>query len=302
MGAIDNVTLHKLCVELDDRDAAYSVAAVLGEALHPPPQAVTVFEQPTSWLVEAYLSGALPTTEDVANRLVEDLGIAPPRCSLEEVPDLNWVAISQAALPPVQAGRFTIYGRHDRHRVANGPNSILIDAGEAFGTAHHATTYGCLMAIDRVTRRRRFDRVLDLGTGSGVLAVALHRACPWANVLATDIDRRSVEVAQENAALNHCLLGESPGRLQFAVGSGLGLAALRRATPFSLVVANILAGPLINMAKDVSSSVARRGHLVLSGILSEQSASVLAAYHAVEFILVRHERIEGWSTLTLRKR
>ena len=114
------------------------------------------------------------------------------------MPQENWVRISQEALPPVAAGRFTIHGSHDRHRVPQGPNSILIDAGEAFGTAHHATTQGCLAAIDRAMRIRNYDRILDLGCGSGVLAIAAARLSPWATILASDLDRQSVVVAKEN--------------------------------------------------------------------------------------------------------
>ena len=236
----------KLSAETADPAFAHALADAL-ESLHgPAPDAVTHFEAgPGTWRVEAYFP-ASPALDPLRARLGSILGGALPALLLESIPDLNWVAISQAALPPVQAGRFTVHGTHDRARVPRSPNAILIDAGEAFGTAHHATTLGCLQAIDRLTRRRTFARVLDLGCGSGILAIAAARAMPQAQVLATDNDPVAVAVAAENAKANGV-----ESRIAFACAGGLAHPWLRHAAPFDLIIANILAGPLKALAAEV---------------------------------------------------
>ncbi|MGI9404271.1 MAG: 50S ribosomal protein L11 methyltransferase, partial [Hyphomicrobium sp.] len=223
-------------------------------------------------------------------------GPVPP-LDVSPVPDLNWVAMSQAALPPVTAGRFTVHGSHDSSRVPRGPNAILIEAGEAFGTAHHATTLGCLLAIDRLTRATSFRRVLDLGCGSGVLAIAASRALPKAQIFATDFDAQSVAVAAQNMRANGV-----DQRVALARAHGLDHHALRHAAPFDLVIANILAGPLCTLASDVDKVTRRGGVLVLSGILNSEAAGVTAAYRAHGFSLKEHRRMDGWSTLTFFKR
>jgi ribosomal protein L11 methyltransferase len=286
----------KLSAETADFGVARALAGALENLLDPPPDAVTRFEDAGKWRVEAYFSGS-PALEPLGAQLGSLMGKALPPLRLESVPDLNWVAISQAALPPVEAGRFTIHGTHDRARVPRGPNTILIDAGEAFGTAHHATTLGCLLAIERLTRRRTFTRILDLGCGSGVLAIAVARALPRAQVLASDYDPVAVAVAAANAKANGV-----EGRIAFACARGLAHPWLRHAAPFDLVIANILAGPLRALAADVGKAVRRGGIVILSGLLEPEAPAVLAAYGAHKFALVEHRRIAGWATLTLCKR
>lgn len=268
----------------------------------PAPDALTLFEQPgadgaaPTWRIEAYYDEA-PNTDLLAAGLAEATGLTAPELSVAPVEDLNWVAMSQAALPPVAAGRFTVHGSHDAGRVPRGPNSILIDAGEAFGTAHHATTYGCLSAIDRLTRHRKFANVLDLGCGSGVLAIATARMLPRARIFATDLDAQSVVVARSNMRLNGV-----GARITALVADGLGAPQLRRAGRFDLLIANILAAPLIMLARDIRRAVAPGGMLVLSGLLVPQAPEVIAAYVAAGFRLAEHRRILGWSTLTLVRR
>ncbi len=162
------------------------------------------------------------------------------------------MAISQAALPPVIAGRFVVHGSHDRGRIPYGPRAIVVDAGEAFGTAHHATTLGCLLAIDKLARAGRFRRVLDLGCGSGVLAIAAARCMRGAQVIATDSDPIAVEVARANADAN------GARRIATACALGLDHPWLRHAAPFDLIIANILAGPLRTLAGSVSTLAAPR--------------------------------------------
>lgn len=296
------MTIHKLTCDVSDRDTARSLAGALQELVMPAPHALTLFEQPATdggsatWRIEAYYDEE-PDTAALGEELGAVAGVAVPQLTVAPVEDLNWVAMSQAALPPVAAGRFTVHGSHDAGRVARGPNSILIDAGEAFGTAHHATTFGCLSAIDRLTRRRRFRRVLDLGCGSGVLAIATARMLPAARIFATDLDVQSVVVAKSNMQLNG--VGR---RIEALVADGLAAPQLRRAGRFDLLIANILAAPLIMLARDIRRAVAPGGMLVLSGLLVHQASEVIAAYVAAGFQLSEHRRILGWSTLTLVRR
>ncbi len=289
-----------ITLTVTSRDAAHRLASAIQELIYPPPAALTLFavsEINQGWRVDAYYDDP-PAPEALRENLSALLGCEPADVgdiTLNDVPDLNWVALSQAALPPVSAGRYVIHGSHDRHRVPQRPNAILIDAGEAFGTAHHATTYGCLLAIDRLTRCRTYRDVLDLGCGSGVLAIAAHRVMPDACVTATDLDAPSIGVARENARLNRAALA-----IRFRVAAGLAHPDLR-GQKFDLLIANILAGPLMRLAGDITAAVTRGGHLVLSGILVRQASAILANYCAHGFHLERHDRIHEWSTLVLRR-
>ncbi len=295
------MTVHKISLDLSDRAVALDLASALQELIEPAPEALSVFEQARAdtgggWRIEAYY-GSLPDLERLRGMLCGVAGTPLPGLAAVPVPDRNWVAISQAALPPVRAGRFTVHGSHDRERVARGPNAILIDAGEAFGTAHHPTTLGCLLAIDRLASRRAFASVLDLGCGSGLLAIAAARALPRAKIVGVDIDPTSVAVATANGSANGVAR-----RIKFVEGAGLAVPAVRQAQPFDLVVANILAGPLVSLAPILRRAVAPGAALVLSGLLTPEVQTVAAAYRAQGFMLVAHRRIEGWSTLTLARR
>ena len=291
------MALEKITATFTDRNLAHAIAGALQDLIEPPPDALTIFENgPSSWQLEAYFNEGTDAAA-LAGNVSALLGIEAPKFEGSRVPDLNWVAISQAALPPVEAGRFVVHGSHDCGRVPRGPYSILIDAGEAFGTAHHATTLGCLMAIHRLTRVEDFNDVLDLGCGSGVLAIAVAKACPRARIIATDLDAQSVKVAAANMAVNG--VGQ---RIAIACASGVDHTWLRQSPPFDLVIANILADPLITLAPDMRRTVAQGGTLVLSGLLIHQAPQVIAAYRAAGFHLLRHDRMTGWATLTLRRR
>lgn len=291
------MALSKVTADFSDRQLAYRAGGTLQDFIEPAPEAMTVFENGIGcWRVEAYFedSGGSTLINVINSQLATIIADPLPTFHSEIVPDLNWVALSQAALPPVDAGRFTIYGSHDASRVGRGPMSILIDAGEAFGTAHHATTHGCLLAIDRLMRIQTFKTVLDLGCGTGVLAIAVAKALPRANIIATDLDPQSIKVATENVRLNGVA-----SRIALTVASGVDHMWLRQAPPIDLVIANILAGPLITLAPAMARTVARGGTLLLSGILIPQAPEVIAAYRSAGFRLQRHDRIAGWSTLTL---
>ncbi len=212
---------------------------------------------------------------------------------IEDLPDIDWVAHSLAGLQPVRAGRFLIHGAHDRHRAQPHDVAIEIDAGRAFGTGHHGTTSGCLEMIERVFRRRRFHAVLDLGTGSAVLAIAVARLAR-VPVLATDIDPVAIDVARDNVRKNRCA-----SLVTLRTAAGFHADVFSRAGPFDLIIANILARPLMAMAPDISRHLARGGEVILSGILARQRRRVLAAFVAHGLCHRHTVWREGWVTLHL---
>lgn len=268
------------------------IAAVIAEAMEDS-TAVTLTEARLGWRVEAYFEH--DPGEALAEVLSAALGREPPPFRREAVPEADWVAISQKGLPPVSAGRFLVHGSHSRDVARAKPFAIEIDAGRAFGTAHHGTTKGCLLAIDALAKRRRFRRVLDMGTGSGVLAIAAAKSF-GARVQAADIDSVAVTVARGNIRLNG-----AAGRVTALRASRLDHPRLKAAT-FDLILANILAGPLISFARHFRAALAPGGVLVLSGLLETQEAQVWGRYRTVGFALVERRHLEGWSTLTLMRR
>jgi ribosomal protein L11 methyltransferase len=258
--------------------------------------AVSLDERPDGlWSVDAYFEAG--EVEEIAERLRDGLGgdgFGAP-LAVEALPETDWVAVSQRALKPVLAGRFVVHGSHDRGKLPLGRIAIEIEAGQAFGTGHHGTTAGCLATLDRLTRSRRFKNALDLGTGSGVLAIALARLLRRP-VLATDIDPVAVRIAAENAALN-----QVGPLVRTAAAAGVRHAAIRERAPFDLVVANILAGPLMRLAPEIAPLMARTGVLVLSGLLPSQRERVVAAYRAQGIRLKSARVFDGWSVLVLER-
>ena len=288
--------MHRVRITVDDTSAARTIAALIEESVTLASLAVSLFEAPgDGWDVYAYFENEIDAA-DIAD-VIDAADARSAHIVVEPVPDENWVAVSQAGLPPVVASRFLVHGSHDRAVGRHKRDAIEIDAGEAFGTAHHATTLGCLLAIDRLTRGRPFRRVLDLGCGSGVLAIAAARVQPKAAIIASDFDTEAVRVASENVRKNGLA-----ARIAVVPALGLDHTALRRRAPFDLVIANILAEPLISMAQRLAGVIPPRGVVVLSGILHSQAAAVLAAYAAAGFARIRTERLNGWVTLTLRRR
>jgi len=275
---------------------ARRTAALLEETLSPSPVAVSLFEsKEAGYLVEAYFDEPVNGDEIAAAFRQEGIeGIAAVMAAA--VPDLDWVSISQAALPPVAAGRFIVHGSHDRRRIGRRLYAIEIDAGEAFGTAHHATTYGCLEAIDQLSRAHRFTNVLDLGCGTGVLAVAAAYASPSARVLASDIDPEAVRIASGNVRLNG-----AARQVSVVLAEGMELAAIRRRQPFDLVIANILANPLKVLAPTIARSLAPGGLAILSGLLIAHVPEVVAAYRSVGFDVVSKRDLLGWTVVVLRQ-
>lgn len=214
------------------------------------------------------------------------------------VPQTDWVAHVRRELAPVEAGRFFVHGSHDSARVPPGREALLIEAAMAFGTGHHGSTQGCLLALDRLAAEGfRPARVADIGCGTAVLAMAAARLWPAAQVLASDLDPVAVEVAQANLAANRLA-----GRVECLEAEGFGHPRLSGVARFDLVLANILKGPLVALAPSMADSVAPGGRVVLSGILDEQVADVVDTYINAAFTVSRAEQIREWATLTLARR
>ena len=250
------------------------------------------------WRVEALFQAApdLGAWERRLAAVAAAAGIAAPPLQLAPLPDVDWVAESLKQLPPVRAGRFFVHGRHDAHRLPAGAVPLRVEAGRAFGTGQHETTRGCLLAIDRLARAHRFGRIADLGAGSGILSLAAARM--WrVPVLGGDVDPDSVRTARENARQNrqHRLL-------RFVTAEGLAHREFRRRAPYDLILANILAGPLIALALPIRRLAAPGGRVVLSGLLKRQERQVLSPYRSLGLVLERRIGIGDWPTLILKCR
>lgn len=253
-------------------------------------------EHPQRWIVEAIGAEvpALAVLRTAARKAFGDPAGFPP-FSVTRMPEIDWVAHSQQGLAPVRAGRFIVHGSHDRGQVHAHRRGIQIDAGEAFGTAHHGTTRGCLIALDWLSRLQPPGNVLDVGTGTGVLAIAAAKL--GARVLATDIEQTATRVARANIALN-----AADHAVTCVRADGLRHRAIRGRAPFDLVLANIHAAPLTGMATAMACAVVPGATLVLSGLLSVQAPRVLGRYAAAGFSLRRRIDLEGWTTLVLIRR
>jgi len=277
-----------------DRAVAERLAAIISETIED--SAVAVTENGPMWRLEVYFphESAAGIMEDVLVRHAS--GEAIRGYTLEPMPDEDWVALVQRGLRPVRAGGFFIHGSHDRAAAAFEPRAIEIDAGRAFGTAHHGTTQGCLAAIGRLAGRGAFRTVLDIGTGSGVLAIAAAKAGAR-SVLATDIDPMAFAVARENCLKNgvaawvNCLCAPGTRHPRIAAGA-----------PYDLITANILAEPLVTLARGLHALARPGGFIVLSGLLDAQAPRIFGCYRSVGCALIERFSIEGWTTLVLRRR
>jgi ribosomal protein L11 methyltransferase len=241
------------------------------------------------WRIDAF-----PTTAGEVDALRRRLAEFPQLVvAVEALADADWLAMSLSGLPPVRAGRFFVYGAHDQGRIPANAVALRIEAGAAFGTGHHGTTVGCLLAWNDLIKARRFDRVLDVGAGTGVLAIAAARTGARL-ARGTDIDAPSVRIARENAALNGA-------RAEFVHASGLGHRRVRSGAPYDLVFANILAPPLVALAQDIRGALRPGGVAILSGLLRTQERRVLAAYRSRGFRLLRRIHRDAWATLVIQR-
>lgn len=277
---------------------AEALAAAM-EGMAPAPEGIGCFEIEDDsglWEVQGYFT-ARPDPAELA-LLAAAFGARP--FAVSDLPETDWVAHVQRELGPVEVGRFFLYGSHDANRVPADPGRIalLIEASMAFGTGHHGTTQGCLIALDRLAATGwQPTRIVDVGCGTGVLAMAAARLWPAAApVLAVDIDPVAVEVAEVNLAANGL-----EGAVRCLVATGLDHARIAAAAPFDLVLANILLGPLVALAPDIGRMAARGGRVILSGLLGTQADQVLAAYQAARFGLESRDNLGDWATLTLAR-
>jgi len=301
-GLPPNNATHRLTLTTDERRAR-AVADLIAESFEPGEVASTAFETGDlwpgggkAWLMEAYF-GFEPDEDDIRALIAVAADEETARAAtfgLTETQD--WVANALAGLAPVRAGRFLVHGSHDRAKVGPHDISVEIEAGLAFGTGHHGTTRGCLLHFDRLLKRRRPRRVLDVGCGAGVLAIATAKALRQ-KVWLGDIDPVAVEVANANARLNgvavHC---------KAVVSRGVENRRLREGAPYDLMFANILAGPLRLLAPSLATIASPQGEAIVSGLLLADVPGVLASWRAQNFFLAERIDLEGWASLRLRRR
>jgi ribosomal protein L11 methyltransferase len=284
---------------ITDEQSARRVVDCVADAFFADELAVSIAELVHGqWRVTFYFDGEIGevTARELA---IAAVGAERGRAlRFERIAAKDWVADTLRELKPIAAGRFVVHGGHDRGGVPANRIGIEIEAALAFGTGHHGTTRGCLIALDTIcklqsNRRTAMPRILDLGSGTGVLAIAAARSLRQ-GVLATDIDAQAVRIARDNARLNR-----TAGLVRVCRANGLAARDLRVRAPFDLVFANILLGPLQKLAAPLRKIVAPRGRIVLSGVLKSQANAALAAYR--KFTLERRIELDGWTTLVLRR-
>lgn len=284
--------LWRIALAGDARNQA-AYAAALEEVA----ESISAFESKPGgpWRIEA-LTTTQPDAAALNARLAAaaaSVGCAPPDIEIGKMPQVDWLAENRRAFPPLRVGRFFVYGSHYAGTVPAGARVVTLDAGIAFGSGEHATTRGCLLALDRLARSKTVRMALDVGCGSGILGIAIARSWP-ARVVASDIDRDSVRVARENVQRN--AVGA-----QVDVGWSDGLARVRPRRGYDVVVANILARPLCRLAGDITRAVRPGGTVILSGLLAGQESEVRAAYRSRGLMLDRRIAIDGWHTLIFRR-
>src|SRR5256714_15388507 len=286
---------HRASFAIGDEGAAKRVVDLLTEIFFEDQAAFAAFERPDGrWDVTVHFADA-PDHALLRELVGQAAGEKIAKTiAFDTVEAKDWVKASLEDLVPVPAGRFVVHGQHDRERVTANKLSIEIEAALAFGTGHHGTTRGCLLLLDHVLKAYQPRRVLDLGTGTGVLAIAAAKAL-HNGVLASDIDPPSVQVARENARLNR-----TGHLIEMIRATGFSAPQFVKRGPFDLVLANILANPLRQLATPMARHLAPSALVILSGLLTPQVAGVIAAYRARGLVPLRHLKIEGWSSLLLR--
>jgi ribosomal protein L11 methyltransferase len=286
---------HRATFAIGSEHTAKRVVDLLTESFFEGQAAIAAFERPDGrWAISMHFAEA-PDEASIRELVAIAAGCKPAEdVSFDTVEAKDWVKATLEELVPVHAGRFIVHGQHDRAKVSPNKLSIEIEAALAFGTGHHGTTRGCLLLLDDVLKACRPRRVLDLGTGTGLLAIAAAKAL-HGPVLASDIDPISVRVARDNARLN------GAGNFVRAIhATGFSAPQISAHAPFDLVLANILANPLRQMATPMARHLARSALVILSGLLPHQATGVIAAYRARGLVLKRHIQIEGWSSLLMR--
>ena len=295
-------SLHTVRLQLDERLTTAELAGfemVFSELLDAAATA-HLRDGGGDWVIEALFTtppdGAI--IDDLLAPCFDACGLAPVPVIIESLADRDWLAENRAAFPPRHIGRFWIFGGHVEARPPAASWPVQVEAAQAFGSGTHPTTEGCLRALEAILRGGRLRRpgCLDMGCGSAILALAALRARAGASVLAADNDPVAVRTAAENGRINHI----APHRFRPVCAQGYQAAKLRRAAPFDIILANILARPLCQMADDQRASLSHDGWLVLSGILNHQATMVERRYAAAGLRLVRRIRIGEWTTLVMR--
>src|SRR5437763_12950948 len=296
MTSILTPSTHRATFAIGNEQTARRVVDLLTESFFEGQGTIAAFEGAGGrWEIALHFAQAPDQTSIRELVAIAAGGEVARNISFDTVEAKDWVKATLEELVPVRAGRFIVHGQHDRAKVPPNKLGIEIEAALAFGTGHHGTTRGCLLLLDHVLKACRPRRVLDLGTGTGVLAIAAARAL-HEKILASDIDPLSVRVARQNARLN------MSGHLVRAIpATGFSAPQFASAGPFDLVLANILANPLRQLATPMARHLAPSALVILSGLLTHQATSVIAAYRPRGLVPVRHLRIEGWSSLLLRK-
>ena len=288
------MTTYTALTTMTGKPAAEAMSDAM-EGMEPAPTGIGVFEVEDDsglWEVGGYFEDA--PDEAALALLAATFGAKP--FVVSEVPETDWVAHVKRELPPVEAGRFFVYGSHDADQLPADRVGLLIDAAMAFGTGHHGTTLGCLKAYDRLLGEGlTFEDVADVGCGTAVLAMAASKTGSL-SVIASDIDPVAVDVANANMDANGMA-----GAVTCVTAAGFDDPALAGAAPFDLIFANILKGPLIMLAPDMGKHIKAGGYVILSGLLNEQAEEIISVYARSGFNLMQHDMIVDWSTLTLRK-
>jgi ribosomal protein L11 methyltransferase len=279
-----------------DERTARRVADLFAECFDPEETASAAYEADGGWAVAVY--SAHPFDREKLREMVAGAAgtAAAHALTFETTGEKDWIAASLAGLKPVTAGRFVVHGQHDRAHIPTNRIGIEIEAALAFGTGHHGTTRGCLLALDRLLKTRRPRRILDVGTGSGVLAIAAARACRR-RTLASDIDGQAVAAAQQNARAN--LVGAFVNVIR---ADGVRDRRFRAGPRYDLVFANILLQPLKRLAAPLARLAAPHGRIVLSGLLPPQANAALAVYRMQGLALECRLLIDGWASLVLVRR
>lgn len=288
------------------RDEAEALSGEIAELDASPEAPVVVTreidEDAGEWQLDAYVdTKPTPALLKILQALIPSAKGKKP--VVAELPEEDWVTLSQQGLEPVQAGRFFVHTSSYADRVPAGSIPFLIDASQAFGTGGHDTTAGCLSMLDRLARQGASPRnIADIGTGTGLLAFAAMALWARAKTIASDIDPASIFVTRDNAEINGVRLGRGGGRLALAVAPGTNHPSIKHRAPYDLVIANILAGPLITLAPDIAAATAPGGHAILAGLIARQMEPVLAAYRAQGFRLAARGGSAEWPCLLLVKR
>ncbi len=300
-GLVPSNTTHVMRLPTD-MATALRLAGQLGELLDADENAVAAFESAdeTHWLIEVFFS-TQPDEGLIRDLIVAALGAeAGPReaakATFDRIAPKDWIAASLEGLKPVRAGRFLVHGSHDRPAIRANDIAIEIEAALAFGTGHHGTTRGCLEFLDRELKRKRPQNVLDVGTGTGVLAIAAARALKR-RVAAGDIDPVSTLTSRQNAVANRAGAYVRP-----VTAVGVIHRDLLERAPFDLIFANILAKPLRLLAPSLARVTTYDARLILSGLLAKDVAGVLTAYRGQGFALMERIDIDGWAALILKRR